>query len=102
MAKRKVTPLAQAIALINQLDANEQQTVADLIRLQLQPVKKRPTSVPKASTTSSALAKQLRQVTGASVENCKAVLDETGGDFGTAEQLLRARGQASIAKEQPE
>lgn len=40
MAKRKLTLLAQAIALVNQLSNEEQQTVADLIRLEQRPSKK--------------------------------------------------------------
>lgn len=41
MGKKKATPLAQAINLVSQLSDDEQRTVADLIRLYLNPPVKR-------------------------------------------------------------
>lgn len=41
MARKQITKLAQVIALVNELLDTEKQTVADLIRLQLQPATKR-------------------------------------------------------------
>jgi elongation factor Ts len=42
--------------------------------------------------------KQLRDRTGAGMMECKAALQETGGDAEKATELLRVRGQAKAAK----
>jgi len=42
--------------------------------------------------------KDLRQKTGAGMMDCKAALDEAGGDMDRAIELLRVKGQASAAK----
>jgi elongation factor Ts len=46
----------------------------------------------------AALVKKLRDVTGAGMMECKAALQETGGDADQAVDLLRKRGQAKAAK----
>ena len=42
--------------------------------------------------------KALRERTGAAMMDCKAALDEAGGDIDKAVELLRVKGQASAAK----
>ncbi len=42
--------------------------------------------------------KQLRDMTGAGMMDCKKALEETGGDFDKAVDALRARGAAKAAK----
>jgi elongation factor Ts len=42
--------------------------------------------------------KALRERTGAAMMDCKAALDEAGGDMDKAIELLRVKGQASAAK----
>lgn len=44
------------------------------------------------------LVKELRDVTGASMAECKKALEETGGDQQAAIEFLRKRGAASAAK----
>ena len=47
---------------------------------------------------SAQVVKELREKTGAGMMDCKTALDETGGDFGKAEKVLRKKGLASAAK----
>ena len=47
---------------------------------------------------SAALVKELRDLTGAGMMDCKRALEEAGGDFDEAVELLRVRGQAQAAK----
>lgn len=47
---------------------------------------------------SAADVKDLRQQTGAGMMDCKAALEEAGGDMDRAVELLRVKGQASAAK----
>jgi elongation factor Ts len=42
--------------------------------------------------------KKLRELTGAGMMDCKKALDETGGDFDKAVELLRIKGEAKAAK----
>lgn len=44
------------------------------------------------------VVKQLRDVTGAGMMDCKKALQETGGDLEKAVDFLRARGAAKVAK----
>lgn len=46
----------------------------------------------------ASLVKELRDLTGAGMMDCKRALTETGGDLEQARQLLRERGMASAAK----
>jgi elongation factor Ts len=46
----------------------------------------------------ASLVKQLRDLTGAGMMDCKRALQETGGDLDAAKKLLRERGQASAGK----
>ena len=46
----------------------------------------------------AALVKQLRDQTGAGMMDCKAALNETGGDFEAAVDWLRKKGLAAAAK----
>ena len=48
--------------------------------------------------TSAADVKALRERTGAAMMDCKAALDEAGGDMDKAVEILRVKGQASAAK----
>ena len=50
------------------------------------------------SVISASLVKQLRDLTGAGMMDCKRALEETDGDLEAARQLLRERGQAQAAK----
>ena len=47
---------------------------------------------------SAAMVKELRDATSAGMMECKRALQETGGEFDAAVQLLRERGMASAAK----
>jgi elongation factor Ts len=47
---------------------------------------------------SAALVKELRDMTGAGLMDCKRALEETGGDLEAARKLLRERGMASAGK----
>jgi elongation factor Ts len=47
---------------------------------------------------SAAEVKELRDRTGAAMMDCKAALDEAGGDLDRAIEILRVKGQASAAK----
>jgi len=44
------------------------------------------------------LIKQLRKVTGASIINCKAALEQTRGDLEKAKAVLKKQGWAFVAK----
>jgi elongation factor Ts len=46
----------------------------------------------------SQLVKQLRDMTGAGMMDCKRALEETGGDLDKAQELLRTKGLAAAAK----
>jgi elongation factor Ts len=46
----------------------------------------------------AAMVKQLREMTGAGVMNCKKALVETDGDFDKAIELLRKKGEATAVK----
>jgi elongation factor Ts len=46
----------------------------------------------------AALVKELRDLTGAGMMDCKRALEDTGGDVDEARRLLRERGMASAAK----
>jgi elongation factor Ts len=47
---------------------------------------------------SASLVKELRDLTGAGMMDCKRALEETGGDVEAARTLLRERGMASAGK----
>lgn len=47
---------------------------------------------------STALIKQLREKTGAGMMDCKAALEQTGGDIEKAIEFLRKKGAATAAK----
>lgn len=47
---------------------------------------------------SAALVKELRELTGAGMMDCKRALQETGGDVGAARTLLREKGMAQAGK----
>ncbi|MHB0885017.1 MAG: translation elongation factor Ts [Bacillota bacterium] len=46
----------------------------------------------------SEMVKELRELTGAGMMDCKRALTETGGDFAKAVEVLRTKGLASAAK----
>lgn len=46
----------------------------------------------------AALVKELRELTGAGMMDCKRALEETGGDIEAARRLLRERGMAQAGK----
>ena len=50
------------------------------------------------SAIAASLVKELRDMTGAGMMDCKRALEETGGDLGAAVKLLRERGMAAAAK----
>jgi elongation factor Ts len=50
------------------------------------------------STVSASDVKALRERTGAGMMDCKAALDEAGGDLDKAIEILRVKGQASASK----
>ena len=47
---------------------------------------------------SPAAVKELRELTGAGILDCKSALEEAGGDFGKAKDILRKKGIALAAK----
>ncbi len=49
-------------------------------------------------TITASLVKELRELTGAGMMECKKALVETGGDLEAAQEHLRTTGQASAAK----
>jgi elongation factor Ts len=51
-----------------------------------------------STTVTAGEVKALRERTGAGMMDCKAALQEAGGDFDKAVELLRVRGQAEAAK----
>lgn len=51
-----------------------------------------------AATVSAKEVKALRERTGAGMMDCKAALEESGGDIDKAIEVLRVRGQAQAAK----
>ena len=51
-----------------------------------------------ATAISAGDVKALRDRTGAGMMDCKAALQEAGGDFGKAVEILRVKGQAQAAK----
>jgi elongation factor Ts len=51
-----------------------------------------------SATVTAGDVKALRERTGAGFMDCKAALQEAGGDFDKAIELLRVRGQAQAAK----
>ena len=53
-----------------------------------------------APEISASLVKQLRDLTGAGMMECKAALQEAGGDVEEARTILRKRGLAQAAKKQ--
>lgn len=50
------------------------------------------------ATVSASDVQRLRTETGAGVMECKRALEESGGDFGKAAQLIKERGLAKAAK----
>jgi len=50
--------------------------------------------------TTTEMIKELRELTGAGVLDCKRALDQTGGDMEQAANLLREKGLAAAAKKQ--
>jgi elongation factor Ts len=46
----------------------------------------------------AALVKELRELTGVGMMDCKRALEETGGDVEAAQRLLREKGMADAAK----
>lgn len=50
------------------------------------------------TTIAASDVKTLREQTGAGMMDCKRALEETGGDFDKAVELLRIKGQAQAAK----
>lgn len=50
------------------------------------------------STVSAALVKELRELTGAGMLDCKKALEEAGGDLNRAKDILREKGLAAAAK----
>ena len=51
-----------------------------------------------STTISASLVKELRDLTGAGMMDCKRALEETAGDVDAARTLLRERGMASAGK----
>lgn len=47
---------------------------------------------------STAMVKELRELTGAGVMDCRRALDESGGDIKKATEILREKGIAAAAK----
>jgi elongation factor Ts len=47
---------------------------------------------------SAASVKELRELTGAGMLDCKSALEEAGGDFQKAKDILREKGHAAAAK----
>ena len=50
----------------------------------------------------AAMVKELRELTGAGMMDCKKALTETNGDKEKAIEFLREKGLAAIAKKQTE
>jgi elongation factor Ts len=50
------------------------------------------------STVTAGLVKELRELTGAGMMDCKRALEETGGDVEAAQKLLREKGIAAAGK----
>ena len=50
------------------------------------------------TVVTASLVKELRDLTGAGMMDCKRALEETGGDVEEARRLLRERGMAAAAK----
>ena len=50
------------------------------------------------ATATAAQVKELRDKTGAGMMDCKAALEEAGGDLDKAVELLRKKGLAQAAK----
>jgi elongation factor Ts len=51
-----------------------------------------------STTITASQVKELRDLTGAGMMDCKRALEETGGDIEAARKLLRERGMASAGK----
>ncbi len=51
-----------------------------------------------SATVTASDVKSLRERTGAGMMDCKAALQEAGGDFDKAVEILRVKGQAQAAK----
>ncbi|HSL63915.1 MAG TPA: translation elongation factor Ts [Gaiellaceae bacterium] len=51
-----------------------------------------------STTISASLVKELRDLTGAGMMDCKRALEETAGDLDAARKLLRERGMAQAGK----
>jgi len=51
-----------------------------------------------STTIAASLVKELRDLTGAGMMDCKRALEETDGDIDAARRLLRERGMASAGK----
>ncbi|MCC6222381.1 MAG: translation elongation factor Ts [Thermoleophilia bacterium] len=51
-----------------------------------------------SATISAGLVKELRELTGAGMMDCKRALEETGGDVEAAQKLLREKGMAAATK----
>jgi elongation factor Ts len=49
-------------------------------------------------TVDAQLVRQLREITGAGMMDCKRALEETGGDLQRAQELLRTKGLADAKK----
>ena len=49
-------------------------------------------------TVTASQVKELRDMTGAGMMDCKRALQETGGDVEEARRLLREKGMASAGK----
>ena len=49
-------------------------------------------------TISASMVKELRELTGAGMMDCKKALEETGGDIQKAVDVLRTKGLADLAK----
>ena len=54
-----------------------------------------------AVTVSASQVKELRELTGAGMMDCKGALVETDGDVEAAAKLLREKGIAQAAKRMP-
>ncbi|HSK15221.1 MAG TPA: elongation factor Ts, partial [Gaiellaceae bacterium] len=50
------------------------------------------------TAVSAGLVKELRDLTGAGMMDCKRALEEAGGDLDAAQKLLREKGMAAAAK----
>lgn len=102
MAKRKLSLLVQMMSSYSQLSEADRAHFADYIRSQQPQRKLGKKPVAEGASVSKADIDYLRERTGATVANCKAVLMESGSDIATAEALLRARKLAPKAEvEQP-